>query len=135
MAKASLARDVAAVACGETMSCLWEGVDRVKCYWLALMSTFLIAEVSELTAHHGAWNAGFSAFTSSPTPLSPTPSRTLAKDVVQYRFRCPGSLAVTGLCAMVGRAVNIYPLAFLLNLGRKPKIPSNFQHMLFFAGL
>nr|CAD7571950.1 unnamed protein product [Timema californicum] len=39
------------------------------------------------------------------------------------------------LCAMVGRAVNIYPLAFLLNLGRKPKIPSNFQHMLFFAVL
>nr|CAD7394241.1 unnamed protein product [Timema cristinae] len=39
MAKASLARDVAAVACGETLSCLWEGVDRVKCYWLALMST------------------------------------------------------------------------------------------------
>nr|CAD7573937.1 unnamed protein product [Timema californicum] len=39
MAKASLARDVAAVARGETLSCLWEGVDRVKCYWLALMST------------------------------------------------------------------------------------------------
>nr|CAD7568391.1 unnamed protein product [Timema californicum] len=28
MAKASLVRDVAAVACGETLSCLWEGVDR-----------------------------------------------------------------------------------------------------------
>nr|CAD7404626.1 unnamed protein product [Timema cristinae] len=39
MTKASLARDVAAVACGETLSCLWEGVDRVKCYWLALMSS------------------------------------------------------------------------------------------------
>nr|CAD7435147.1 unnamed protein product [Timema monikensis] len=41
MAKASLARDVVAVARGETLSCLWEGVDRVKCYWLALMSKFL----------------------------------------------------------------------------------------------
>lgn len=38
-------------------------------------------------------------------------------------------------CAMLGRAVNIYPLSFLLNLGRKPQIPLNFQHMLFFAGL
>nr|CAD7430331.1 unnamed protein product [Timema monikensis] len=37
MAKANLARDVAAVVRGETLSCLWEGVDRVKCYWLALM--------------------------------------------------------------------------------------------------
>ncbi|KAG5893185.1 hypothetical protein JTB14_016462 [Gonioctena quinquepunctata] len=39
------------------------------------------------------------------------------------------------ICAAIGRAANIYPLSFLLNLGRKPKIPSNFQHMLFFAGL
>nr|CAD7264501.1 unnamed protein product [Timema shepardi] len=37
MAIASLGRAVVAVACGETLSCLWEGVDRVKCYWLALM--------------------------------------------------------------------------------------------------
>ncbi|XP_039292281.1 sodium/hydrogen exchanger 6 [Nilaparvata lugens] len=39
------------------------------------------------------------------------------------------------ICAAVGRAANIYPLSFLLNLGRKPKISMNFQHMLFFAGL
>lgn len=36
---------------------------------------------------------------------------------------------------MVGRAINVYPLAWVLNLGRKPKMPWNFQHMLFFAGL
>ncbi|CAH2236598.1 jg4006 [Pararge aegeria aegeria] len=39
------------------------------------------------------------------------------------------------LTSMLGRAVNIYPLSFLLNLGRKPPIPMNFQHMLFFSGL
>ncbi|NXM56166.1 SL9A9 protein, partial [Illadopsis cleaveri] len=35
----------------------------------------------------------------------------------------------------VARASNIYPLSFLLNLGRKQKIPRNFQHMMMFSGL
>ncbi|XP_077402400.1 sodium/hydrogen exchanger 6-like isoform X2 [Vanacampus margaritifer] len=35
----------------------------------------------------------------------------------------------------LGRAANIYPLSFLLNLGRKNKIRSNFQHVMMFAGL
>lgn len=35
----------------------------------------------------------------------------------------------------LGRAANIYPLSFLLNLGRRHKITSNFQHMMMFAGL
>ncbi|XP_047508427.1 sodium/hydrogen exchanger 7 isoform X16 [Pieris napi] len=39
------------------------------------------------------------------------------------------------LTSTLGRAVNIYPLSFLMNLGRKPPIPMNFQHMLFFSGL
>lgn len=34
----------------------------------------------------------------------------------------------------LGRAANIYPLSFLLNLGRKNKIRSNFQHVMMFAG-
>ncbi|XP_056098331.1 sodium/hydrogen exchanger 6a [Rhinichthys klamathensis goyatoka] len=39
------------------------------------------------------------------------------------------------LAVFLGRAANIYPLSFLLNLGRKNKITPNFQHMMMFAGL
>uniref|UniRef100_A0A452J2H1 Sodium/hydrogen exchanger n=1 Tax=Gopherus agassizii TaxID=38772 RepID=A0A452J2H1_9SAUR len=35
----------------------------------------------------------------------------------------------------LGRAANIYPLSFLLNLGRRNKIGTNLQHMMMFAGL
>ncbi|XP_009638055.1 sodium/hydrogen exchanger 9 [Egretta garzetta] len=39
------------------------------------------------------------------------------------------------VAVFVARACNIYPLSFLLNLGRKQKIPRNFQHMMMFSGL
>lgn len=39
------------------------------------------------------------------------------------------------LAVFLGRAANIYPFSFLLNLGRRHKIRSNFQHMMMFAGL
>nr|XP_004663684.1 sodium/hydrogen exchanger 9 [Jaculus jaculus] len=39
------------------------------------------------------------------------------------------------LAIVVARACNIYPLSFLLNLGRKQKVPWNFQHMMMFSGL
>ncbi|XP_058654731.1 sodium/hydrogen exchanger 6a [Onychostoma macrolepis] len=39
------------------------------------------------------------------------------------------------LSVFLGRAANIYPLSFLLNLGRRNKISPNFQHMMMFAGL
>ncbi|GAB6027994.1 solute carrier 9, sub A, variant 3 [Chamberlinius hualienensis] len=45
-------------------------------------------------------------------------------------FVCSAFLAIG-----IARAFNIYPLSFLLNLGRNPKIQSNCQHMLFFSGL
>lgn len=38
------------------------------------------------------------------------------------------------LAIAVCRAVYIYPLTFLLNLGRTNKIPIAFQHVLFFSG-
>ncbi|MEE6500623.1 hypothetical protein FKM82_003859, partial [Ascaphus truei] len=39
------------------------------------------------------------------------------------------------ISVLVARACNIYPLTFFLNLGRKQKIPWNFQHMMMFSGL
>ncbi|NWS12725.1 SL9A9 protein, partial [Pachyramphus minor] len=45
-------------------------------------------------------------------------------------FICGAFVAV-----FVARACNIYPLSFLLNLGRNQKIPRNFQHMMMFSGL
>ncbi|XP_053329833.1 sodium/hydrogen exchanger 6 [Spea bombifrons] len=39
------------------------------------------------------------------------------------------------LAVFLGRAANIYPLSFLLNLGRRNKIRPHFQHMMMFAGL
>ncbi|XP_052837624.1 sodium/hydrogen exchanger 6 isoform X3 [Drosophila gunungcola] len=46
-----------------------------------------------------------------------------------------GFIITAFICAAIGRAVNVYPLSWLLNIKRKPKISANFQHMLFFAGL
>lgn len=39
------------------------------------------------------------------------------------------------LAIVAARACNIYPLSFLLNLGRRQRIPRNFQHMMMFSGL
>ncbi|NWU60182.1 SL9A6 protein, partial [Pterocles burchelli] len=38
------------------------------------------------------------------------------------------------LAIFLGRAANIYPLSFLLNLGRRNQIGTNLQHMMMFAG-
>uniref|UniRef100_UPI00358F485A sodium/hydrogen exchanger 6-like isoform X2 n=1 Tax=Myxine glutinosa TaxID=7769 RepID=UPI00358F485A len=47
----------------------------------------------------------------------------------------PIFIAGAFLGIFIGRACNIYPLSFLLNLGRKTRIGWNFQHMMMFAGL
>ena len=44
-------------------------------------------------------------------------------------------VAVAFLAIIVGRAVNIYPLSFIINRFAKRKIPAEFQHMMMFAGL
>ena len=44
-------------------------------------------------------------------------------------------IIVAFVATFAGRALNVYPLSFLLNLGRKNQIPKKFQHVLFFSGL
>jgi len=52
----------------------------------------------------------------------------------QHHFH-PGFIAFSFLGIIVARASNIYPLTFLLNLGRSRRITWNFQHMLMYSGL
>ena len=47
----------------------------------------------------------------------------------------PGFIAWSFMSIQIGRLLNVYPLTFILNLGRTRKIPYNFQHMMFFSGL
>ncbi|NXC65521.1 SL9A9 protein, partial [Anhinga anhinga] len=57
---------------------------------------------------------------------------------LQHSFKhgvCHSSVLGECVAVFVARACNIYPLSFLLNLGRKQKIPRNFQHMMMFSGL
>ncbi|XP_067009188.1 sodium/hydrogen exchanger 6 isoform X2 [Anabrus simplex] len=119
-------------------------------------STFLIAEASELTGVVAVLFCGICQAHYTYNNLS-VDSRARTKKLFEllnflaenfifsyigvsmftfpkHHFDMP-FIIVGFICAMLGRAVNIYPLSFLLNLGRRPKIPFNFQHMLFFAGL
>ncbi|XP_037828823.1 sodium/hydrogen exchanger 6 isoform X7 [Lucilia sericata] len=119
-------------------------------------STFLIAEASELTGVVAVLFCGICQAHYTYNNLSEN-SRTRTKEIFELlnflaenfifsyigvsMFTFPkhhfdAVFIITGfICAAIGRAVNIYPLSWLLNLNRNPKISSNFQHMLFFAGL
>lgn len=119
-------------------------------------SSFLIAEVAELTGVVAVLFCGICQAHYTYNNLSPD-SRKKTKQLFELlnflaenfifsyigvsMFTFPKHhfdpvFIVSGfVCASLGRAANIYPLSFILNLGRKPKIPANFQHILFFAGL
>ncbi|XP_077463077.1 sodium/hydrogen exchanger 7 [Stigmatopora argus] len=59
----------------------------------------------------------------------------LALFTFQNHIFSPIFIAGAFIAIFLGRAFNIYPLSFLLNLGRRHKIKGNFQHMMMFAGL
>ncbi|XP_059156900.1 sodium/hydrogen exchanger 6-like isoform X3 [Physella acuta] len=46
-----------------------------------------------------------------------------------------GFIFASFMAVIVARFFNVYPLSFLLNLGRSNKIRPNFQHMMMFSGL
>ncbi|KAF7991718.1 hypothetical protein HCN44_010519 [Aphidius gifuensis] len=119
-------------------------------------STFLIAEASDLTGVVAVLFCGICQAHYTYNNLSPD-SRQRTKQLFEllnflaenfifsyigvsmftfpkHRFD-PGFIFSGFICALIGRAANVYPLSFLMNLARKPKIPMNFQHMLFCAGL
>ncbi|XP_012278653.1 sodium/hydrogen exchanger 7 isoform X3 [Orussus abietinus] len=119
-------------------------------------STFLIAEASDLTGVVAVLFCGICQAHYTYNNLSPD-SRQRTKQLFEllnflaenfifsyigvsmftfpkHHFD-PGFIFAGFFCALLGRAANVYPLSFLLNLARKPKISWNYQHMLFFAGL
>ncbi|XP_008544710.1 sodium/hydrogen exchanger 6 isoform X2 [Microplitis demolitor] len=119
-------------------------------------STFLIAEAADLTGIVAVLFCGICQAHYTYNNLS-TESRQRTKQLFElltflaenfifsyigvsmftfpkHRFD-PGFIFVGFTCALIGRAANVYPLAFILNLARKPKISMNFQHMLFCSGL
>ncbi|KAK6060625.1 hypothetical protein COOONC_01717, partial [Cooperia oncophora] len=46
-----------------------------------------------------------------------------------------GFLFFSLISIVVARGLFVYPLSFLLNIWRRPRIPRSYQHMLVFAGL
>ncbi|XP_058700313.1 sodium/hydrogen exchanger 9 isoform X2 [Poecile atricapillus] len=87
-------------------------------FFLLSWSAFLSAEAAGLTGIVAVLFCGVTQAHYTYNNLSPD-SKMRTKQVAVF----------------VARASNIYPLSFLLNLGRKQKIPRNFQHMMMFSGL
>uniref|UniRef100_A0A6Q2YWY5 Sodium/hydrogen exchanger n=1 Tax=Esox lucius TaxID=8010 RepID=A0A6Q2YWY5_ESOLU len=125
-------------------------------FFLMSWSTFLLAEACEMTGVVAVLFCGMTQAHYTYNNLSPdSQNRTkqlfellnfLAENFIfsymgltlftfQSHVFNPMFIIGSFISIFLGRAANIYPLSFLLNLGRKNKIGSNFQHVMMFAGL
>ncbi|KAJ7996361.1 hypothetical protein DPEC_G00236300 [Dallia pectoralis] len=125
-------------------------------FFLMSWSTFLLAEACEMTGVVAVLFCGMTQAHYTYNNLSPeSQDRTkqlfellnfLAENFIfsymgltlftfQSHVFNPMFIIGSFIAIFLGRAANIYPLSFLLNLGRKNKIGSNFQHVMMFAGL
>ncbi|XP_055492405.1 sodium/hydrogen exchanger 7-like [Leucoraja erinacea] len=112
-------------------------------FFLMSWSTFLLAEACGFTGVVSVLFCGITQAHYTYNNLSPE-SRDRTKQVWGLngvRPQCVWTYNVNlqsgqlEIAILLGRAANIYPLSFFLNLGRKHKIGWNFQHMMMIAGL
>ncbi|KAF3841061.1 hypothetical protein F7725_006923, partial [Dissostichus mawsoni] len=105
-------------------------------FFLMSWSTFLLAEACGFTGVVAVLFCGITQAHYTFNNLSPD-----SQDRTKQLFELLNFLAENFIFSYMGltlfsfQAANIYPLSFLLNLGRKNKIKSNFQHVMMFAGL
>ncbi|XP_015762942.1 PREDICTED: sodium/hydrogen exchanger 7-like isoform X1 [Acropora digitifera] len=125
-------------------------------FFLLSWATFLMAEAANLTGIVAVLFCGISQAHYTYNNLSEESKQTtkqtfallnfLAESFIfsymglslftfEYHQWDAGFISWTFLAMTLGRLWNIYPLSFLLNLGRHNKISYNFQHMMVFAGL
>uniref|UniRef100_A0A4W4F6Z3 Sodium/hydrogen exchanger n=1 Tax=Electrophorus electricus TaxID=8005 RepID=A0A4W4F6Z3_ELEEL len=117
-------------------------------FFLMSWSTFLLAELNNnhfLIRAHYTYN-NLSAESKSRTKELFELLNFLAENFIfsymgltlfSFQKHVFNPVFITGafLAIFLGRAANIYPLSFLLNLGRTNAISLNFQHVMMFAGL
>ncbi|XP_061895265.1 sodium/hydrogen exchanger 7 [Entelurus aequoreus] len=125
-------------------------------FFLMSWSTFLLAEACGFTGVVAVLFCGITQAHYTFNNLSPDSTRRtkqlfellhflaenfifsymgLALFTFQKHVFSPLFIAGASVAIFIGRALNIYPLSFLLNLGRRHKISGNLQHMMMFAGL
>uniref|UniRef100_A0A665UCN7 Sodium/hydrogen exchanger n=1 Tax=Echeneis naucrates TaxID=173247 RepID=A0A665UCN7_ECHNA len=114
-------------------------------FFLMSWSTFLLAEACGFTGVVAVLFCGITQAHYTYNNLSPeSQDRTKQVILLKFQYSYPPTFisilscrifVIITVAVFLGRAANIYPLSFLLNLGRKNKIRSNFQHVMMFAGL
>ncbi|XP_068733044.1 sodium/hydrogen exchanger 6-like isoform X1 [Montipora capricornis] len=125
-------------------------------FFLLSWTTFLMAEAANLTGIVAVLFCGISQAHYTYNNLSEESKRTTRQTFALLNFLAEsfifsymglslftfqnhqwdlGFISWTFLAMTLGRLCNVYPLSFLLNLGRRNKINYNFQHMMVFAGL